>query len=239
MRHGPRIAAAFAAVALAAVAVAPASMAAEPNQPPVAVDDPGAACGSGQFGGTVPIPEDPAEDMVIAISCAPLFNDVDPDGDLMTPELVSDAVHGTATVWGGTDEEFNFATYMPDDDYSTRAGNIPGGAWVSDFFTYRVTDGQAWSEPATYRIWVAPINDAPSFSPGVAVVDVDADSGAYSGQWATDIDPGPNEEFQTVSFEVVDVDVTGVPDLFSVPPAIDDDGVLTFTPDPARPVWRR
>ena len=81
--------------------------------------------------------------MVIAISCAPLFNDVDPDGDVITPELASDAAHGTATMWGGSDEELNFATYMPDDDYSTRAGNIPGGAWVSDFFTYRVTDGQA------------------------------------------------------------------------------------------------
>ena len=169
--------------------------------------------------------------MVIAISCAPLFNDVDPDGDVITPELVSDAAHGTATVWGGSDEEFNFATYMPDDDYSTRPGNIPGGAWVSDSFTYRVTDGQAWSQPATYRFWVAPINDAPSFSSGAAVVEVDTDSGPYSGQWATDIDPGPNEGYQNVSFDL-DVDVTGVPNLFSVPPAIDDDGVLTFTPGP-------
>ena len=89
---------------------------------------------------------------MIALSCAPLANDVDPDGDILVPELVSDATHGTATVWGLPDGTWDQATYMPDDDYSTRDGNLPGGAWVSDSFTYRVTDGQAWSDPATYRL---------------------------------------------------------------------------------------
>jgi hypothetical protein len=229
VRRG-RLTASIAAVVLAAVAVVPPTTAAEPNQPPVAVDDPGEACGNDQFGGTYPIPEDPTEPVVIALSCAPLANDVDPDGDILVPELVSDATHGTATVWGLPDGTWDQATYMPDDDYSTRDGNLPGGTWVSDSFTYRVTDGQAWSDPATYRLWVAPINDPPSFTPGPSLVEVDADSGTYSGQWATDIDPGPNEDYQHVSFEVVELDVTGVPNLFAVEPAIDDDGVLTFTP---------
>ena len=219
--------------ALMAVSMLPlAATAAESNQPPVAVDDPGEACGNDQFGGAFPIPEDPLEPMVLALSCAPLVNDSDPDGDVITPELVTDATHGTATISGASDEEFTFATYMPDDDYSTRDGNLPGGAWVSDFFTYRVTDGEAWSDAATYRIWMAPINDAPTFTAGPSLVEVAPDSGPYSAQWATNIHPGPNEEYQNVSFEVVDVDVTGVPDLFSVQPAIDDDGQLTFTPGP-------
>ncbi|HEU5203972.1 MAG TPA: Ig-like domain-containing protein, partial [Candidatus Limnocylindrales bacterium] len=229
VRRG-RVTASIAAVLLASVLVVPPTTAAEPNQPPVAVDDPGEACGNDQFGGTYPIPEDPSEPVVIALSCAPLANDIDPDGDILVPELVDDATHGAATVWGLPDGSWDQATYMPDDDYSTRDGNLPGGAWVSDFFTYRVTDGQAWSDPATYRLWVAPINDPPSFTPGPFLVEVDADSGPYSRQWATDIDPGPNEQHQNVTFEVLDVDVTGVPNLFAVPPAIDDDGVLTFTP---------
>jgi hypothetical protein len=206
--------------------------AADPNQPPVAVDDPSLACGNTGFGGAFPIPEDPKEPMTLALSCAPLVNDSDPDGDVITPELVADASHGAATIWGGSDENFNFATYMPDDDYSTQPGNIPGGAWESDVFRYRVTDGQAWSNPATYRLWVAPINDPPTFTPGPSLVVGTVDGGAHATQWATDIDPGPGEGDQHVSFEVVDIDVTGVPNLFLVPPAIDDDGVLTFTPGP-------
>ena len=221
-----RLTASIAAVVLATIAVAPPTTAAEPNQPPVAVDDPGEQCWSP---GGFPIPEDPVEPLVIALSCAPLANDVDPDGDILVPELVSDATHGTATVWGLPDGSWNQATYMPDDDFSTPPdlGPING---VSDSFTYRVTDGQAWSEPAEYRVWVAPINDPPTFTPGPSVVVGTIDSGAYSGQWATDIDPGPGEGDQHVGFEVVDVDVNGVPNLFSVSPAIDDNGVLTFTP---------
>jgi hypothetical protein len=220
------------AVALLAVGMLPtAASAAESNQPPVAVDDPGQACGPNNFGGSYPIPEDPIEPMVLAIQCAPMLNDSDPDGDVMTPELVTDASHGAATIAGFSDD-FNWATYMPEDDYFTDPGNVPGGSWQSDAFTYRVTDGQAWSNPATYRLWVAPINDPPTFTPGPSLVVGTADGGAHSSQWATNIDPGPGEDDQDVHFEVMHVDLSGVPNLFAVPPAIDDDGVLTFTPGP-------
>jgi hypothetical protein len=224
VRRG-RLTASIAAVVLATVAVVPPTTAAEPNQPPVAVDDPGEQCWS--LGG-FPIPEDPAEPMGLTFTCAPLFNDTDPDGDVLVPELVTDALHGTATIWGDPDGSFNFATYMPDDDFSTPPDLGPVNG-VSDSFTYRVTDGQAWSEPAEYRVWVAPINDPPTFTPGPSLVEATIDA-AYSGQWATAIDPGPGEGDQHVSFEVVDVDLSGVPNLFSVSPAIDDNGVLTFTP---------
>ena len=82
------------------------------------------------------------------------------------------------------------------------------------------------------RIWVAPINDAPTFTDGPPQVVVGEDSGAYSAPWATDVSPGPpSESWQTVHFEA-DTPPNGVPNLFAVPPAIDESGNLTFTPNP-------
>ena len=126
-----------------------------------------------------------------------------------------------------------WALYDPDPDYSTLPGDQPGGQWVSDSFTYRAFDGQAYSEPATMRIWVAPVNDPPTYTPGPGTVEVVEDSGPYQAAWATDVSPGPgvSEAGQAVDFEVTHI-VTGVPNLFLVPPAVDGQGVLTFTPGP-------
>src|SRR3954447_1188317 len=228
---GIRGAGAVALASLLSVAtVATPSNAADPNTPPIAVDDPNPGCQVAAFGGKYPIPEDPKETAVLALACGPLANDTDADGDHLVPELVADAEHGTAMVWGDPVGTFNFASYLPDDDFNTGWGDQPGGSWDSDRLTYRVTDGTDWSNVATYRVWIAPVNDAPTFTPGPDVVQVGQDSGAYSGQWATDVDPGPYEAYQHVHFEVTHLDVTGVPNLFAVAPSIDDDGVLTFTP---------
>jgi hypothetical protein len=159
-------------------------------------------------------------------SCSLLYNDTDEDGDPLTWEIVDQPAHGQ---FMKIDEEWS--AYRPDPDYSTEPGWIPGGSWDFDTVTYRAFDGQDYSQPATMRLWVAPINDAPSFTPGDDVV-VNANSGAYSAAWATAISAGPpSESWQTVDFEL-DVPANGVPDLFSVPPAIDSDGTLTFTPAP-------
>ncbi|MGB8687886.1 MAG: esterase-like activity of phytase family protein, partial [Microcoleus sp.] len=82
------------------------------------------------------------------------------------------------------------------------------------------------SETAT--ITVNSVNDAPSFVKGVdRTLNRNAGPQTVAG-WATAISPGPaNESAQTVSFQVVGNDNTG---LFSVPPAIDSLGQLTFTP---------
>ena len=102
----------------------------------------------------------------------------------------------------------------PDPDYSA------GQAYDLDTFTYRAYDGLQYSAPATMSFWVAPINDAPTFTPGAGTVTVDKNSGAYSGAWATNISPGPtSESWQSVTFDV-DVDLNGVPNLFDVAPAI-------------------
>ena len=203
------------------------------NSPPVAVDDPGTACAfPDTFGGAYPVPEDfvyagpPPGYHPIFGTCAPLHNDSDPDQDPLTWEVVTQPAHGDVQK---SDDEGIFA-YKPDADYSASDHGLP--ATEFDTFTYRAYDGFAYSAPATMRLWVMPVNDAPSFVAGAAQVTVGEDSGPYSASWATGISPGPtSESWQAVHFEV-DTPPNGVPDLFAVPPAIDVNGNLTFTPNP-------
>jgi len=87
--------------------------------------------------------------------------------------------------------------------------------------------GADTSATQTFTITVNAVNDAPIFTPGAAELTVLEDSGSYSAAWASAISSGPsNESSQTLSFAVTAAD----PALFSVQPAIDGEGVLTFTP---------
>ena len=194
------------------------------NSPPVAVDDQGAAC--------PPVTEDfvdpdssPPDHFVWSGNCALIDNDSDPDGDPLTWEIVSPPAHGDVVKL----DEQSFE-YRPNANYSASDHGLP--ATDFDTFTYRAFDGYAYSAPATMRIWVAPVNDAPTFVPGPPQVVVGEDSGAHSAPWATAVSPGPpSEAWQTVHFET-GTDLNGVPNLFSVPPAVDATGKLTFTPAP-------
>ncbi len=196
------------------------------NSPPVAVDDP--ACllqPPGAFGGSYPIPEDWHDWSMLALACAPLVNDSDPDGDPLSVELVGQPAHGEAQVI--ENDPTDWLQYRPAKDYSTPGGDQPGGNWISDSITYRAFDGQAYSNEAHYRIWVAPVNDPPTFTPGPALIETQVGAGPVSIPWATDISPGPaNESNQHVSFEIM----APSSDKFAVPPSIDADGNLTFTP---------
>ncbi|HEY2090520.1 MAG TPA: Ig-like domain-containing protein, partial [Thermoanaerobaculia bacterium] len=84
------------------------------------------------------------------------------------------------------------------------------------------------SAPQTFTITVVAVNDAPSFTKG-ADATVLEDSGAYSQSgWATGITAGPADESgQTVHFNVTNNTNSA---LFSVQPAVANDGTLTFTP---------
>ncbi|MCC9658214.1 tandem-95 repeat protein [Rhodopirellula halodulae] len=83
------------------------------------------------------------------------------------------------------------------------------------------------SAPVEFTLTVADVNDLPTFTAGPAVTVLE-DSGAYSQPWASDISAGPgNEAGQTVAF-LVQVPAENQ-DLFAVQPAIDENGVLTFT----------
>jgi hypothetical protein len=215
---------------------------------PVAVDDPGIACqgtspsGGTAFGGSYPIAEDYRAQQPNFIfpgdqaqwfpywgHCSLLYNDTDADGDPLTYQIVTPPAHGQVMK---LDDEWT--VYKPDPDYSTRPGNVPGGDWVSDSFTYEACDASTCSAPATMRIWIEEINDAPSFTPGPSLVTVDEDSGPYSAPWATDISAGPpSEGYQSVHFERDGpAGYNGPSDLFTVLPSISPDGTLTFTPAP-------
>jgi hypothetical protein len=84
------------------------------------------------------------------------------------------------------------------------------------------------SAPQTFTIAVGAVNDAPSFTKG-ADATVLEDSGAYSQSgWATGISAGPADE----SGQIVHFNVTNNTNaaLFSVQPAVANNGTLTFTP---------
>ena len=109
-----------------------------------------------------------------------LGNDLDVDGDPISAILVNGPAHGTLTL--GPNGGF---VYTP-------AGNFNG----SDSFSYRVTDGSLESEPATARITVNSVNDAPIAvndgfgvnedvlldvsAPGVLGNDTDTENGALT-----------------------------------------------------------
>lgn len=74
-----------------------------------------------------------------------LSNDTDIEGDSLTAALVDGPDHGTLTF----DADGSY-TYAPDADWNG-----------TDSFTYKVTDGKLDSAPATVRISVTAVNDAP------------------------------------------------------------------------------
>jgi PKD repeat protein len=149
-----------------------------------------------------------AED--ISVTIAVLGNDVDPDGDALTASILANPTNGIAAVDpGGT------ITYTPNPNFSG-----------TDSFTYTATDPSGASSTATVTITVSPVNDAPSFQIGAKKVSADPGDGPQTiGSLATDISAGPGET-QTVAFTTT----ADRPDLFTIEPAIDPTGTLTFTP---------
>src|SRR6185369_9445067 len=122
-----------------------------------------------------------AEDTTLNVA-APgvLGNDIDVDGDVLSPVLVSGPGHGTLTL--NSDGSFS---YIP-------AANYNG----PDSFTYQASDGQTNSETATVTLTIGSVNDAPvavddSYTtaedttltvgaPGVLANDSDVDGDALS-----------------------------------------------------------
>ncbi len=109
-----------------------------------------------------------------------LGNDSDPDGDPITAEAVAGPAHGELTL--NPDGAFQYAP----------AADFNG----TDTFTYRVHDGDLWSESAaTVTITVTPVNDAPVLAPvgdqtvaegdtlvvELSATDVDGDDLTFSG----------------------------------------------------------
>ncbi len=114
--------------------------------------------------------------------------------------------------------------YIPFPGY-TNAGAPP------DTFAYTLMDGSGWGAFNSYTVSmiVEPgVNEAPSFTfagGGGTLVTPANPPQPYSLPWATNISPGLDDGWQTVNFIVTNNNAP----LFSVPPAIDPNGVLTFT----------
>ncbi len=114
-----------------------------------------------------------------------LMNDSDANGDVLTAEVVTEPAHGSLSL-----EPNGSFVYTP-------AANYNG----PDSFTYRASDGQATSDPATVSLTVTPVNDAPvagdnAYSvgedggalvraPGVLVNDSDVDGDALTAVLVT------------------------------------------------------
>ena len=109
-------------------------------------------------------------------------------------------------------------TFEPEADYGTRRARA-GGTWVSDSFTYRAFNGGLyWIGDRT--VLDREINDAPSFTPGTDVA-IAEDSASYGAAWAFAISPGPqSESWQSVTFEITDVSVSGGGTLRPCPPSM-------------------
>ena len=127
-----------------------------------------------------------------------LFNDIDPDGDVLSSTLATGPAHGTATIAAN-----GAWTYVP------RAG-FSG----SDSFTYTVSDGLLSSTPATVQITVRPpippSTPAPTPAPSAGPVASPAPTSSPSPAPSPTPSPSPSPSPSTTP--VASASVTPRPD---------------------------
>ncbi|HVX12328.1 MAG TPA: DUF4214 domain-containing protein [Pirellulales bacterium] len=169
--------------------------------------------------GTVNVNENAAD--VVFGSLASVFDDVDVDlqlGDHLTlsvagndnPSLVS------ASLSSGNPDTSKLTLHVLPDEFGTAHIDL------------RATDISGETADDTITVNVDQVNQPPTFTPG-GDVHVAVNSPSQSVAWATNISPGPSQPHETVDFSV-SVDSLTNPGLFSISPAIDASGNLTFTP---------
>ena len=145
-----------------------------------------------------------APDAPVTISA--LANDADPDNDDLTIEDVASPDNGSATTNGAT------ITYTPD-----------AGFTGTDSFTYTVGDGRGGSDTATVTVDVQP-GGAPGNTPPTAVSDAERtgpDTPVTVDVLNNDADPD-NDALSLLS--------VGDPNDGSA--VLNNDGTITYTPDP-------
>lgn len=140
----------------------------------------------------------------------------DLDGDALTFSIDTVPGNGQVSVVTPINATSASVIYTPNQDY---VGD--------DTFTYVANDGQVNSVPATVSLTVDPVNDAPSFTKGADESVLEESPAQTVLGWATAILEGPSDESsQTVSFNVSNDNNA----LFSVQPAVNNSGDLTYTP---------
>ena len=190
-----------------------------PTRPPVAIDDPQIpACfpvdhwGGGTRSSRTPRRSwrgiDPGWNVVLG-GCSPLANDSDSDRRSADPGAGRPAGARTGPV---------APRGLPPVQAGCGLQHAPGrrDRRRLDLRRGHPTGSRtAQHRTASYRFWVAPVNDPPSFTPGDEIVTAYLGDGEVSVPWATDVAAGPeNEAHQTVLFEITDLDVAGVPNVF-------------------------
>ncbi|MCX6093367.1 MAG: Ig-like domain-containing protein, partial [Candidatus Bipolaricaulota bacterium] len=146
----------------------------------------------------------------VAITIAVLESDIDPDGDALTLQSVTQPEHGTLTKSGTT------ATYVPD-----------SGFHGDDAFTYMISDGRGGTSSATITITVVDVNDSPLARDDSASTNEDV--GVTISVLANDSDP----DGDLLAVEAVtspahgDVEISG--SAIRYVPALDFHGVDSFT----------
>jgi VCBS repeat-containing protein len=164
---------------------------------------------------TAPVANDDAystdEDTALVVGAAGILtNDTDVDGDSLTAAIVSGPSNGALVL--NPDGSF---TYTPDADFNG-----------SDSFVYQAEDGNGGTTTATVDITIDPVNDAPSFvTLGGQTVPEDSGSHTVPGFATASPGGGADETGQTFTYNVSNDNSS----LFSVAPAIDANGQLTYT----------
>ncbi|MCU1501206.1 MAG: Laminin sub domain 2, partial [Ilumatobacteraceae bacterium] len=149
------------------------------------------------------------EDTTLTVAASGvLANDTDPENDALTAVLVSGATGLTLNANGSF-------TYLPPASFAGTAS-----------FTYKANDGAFDSGPITVTLVVNPANERPSFIKGANQSIVQAPAAQAVPGWATAINPGAGESAQLINFIVTNTSNA----TFSVQPAVDSTGALTYTP---------
>ncbi len=106
--------------------------------------------------------------------------------------------------------------------------NYAADAFGETTIGIRATDTEGLFAQEDVKITINPVNDAPSFDAGPNIT-IGQNSPAYEEQWADNVSPGPANESGQELFFTANI-TNGAEGLFAELPAIDADGVLTFTP---------
>jgi LPXTG-site transpeptidase (sortase) family protein len=152
--------------------------------------------------------------LTIPIATGVLDNDNDPENDPLSAIEQSPPSDGTLNL--SSDGSFDF----------TPNANYCG----SDSFTYLARTALADSNITTVNINITCINDTPSFTASnPSAVNEDAGGQTVSG-WAT-FSPGPTDESAQGVQQYIVSNISN-PALFSASPAVNTNGVLSYTPSP-------
>lgn len=161
---------------------------------------------------TISNPQDGVAEVLAATACA---------GLTVTPGVNSLNITGSQPI----------ATYQACLRSVTYSNSSQNPNTTTRIIAFTANDGTANSTPALVNLTVNAVNDRPSFTAATPpAANEDAGAQTVTG-WVTNFNPGhPDESAQAVqNYAVTNV---SAPTLFAVPPSVDNNGTLSYTPAP-------